>query len=71
MALPENPISGGYVLHNSAGISDRWSCPNCYADHLGSLEGETVDCGCGAHLSLSIDYEPVCRAECIDPGVND
>lgn len=71
MALPKDPISGGHTLTNSAGISDRWTCPACYADHLGSLDGETEDCSCGATLKFSIDYEPVCRAECIDPEVND
>lgn len=67
MPLPENPISGQYVLTNNAGIDDRWTCPNCYADHVGCFNGETIDCECGAKLKCSIDYEPVCRAECIDP----
>ncbi len=67
MPLPTNPVSGGYELTNSAGISDRWTCPACYADHTGSLEDETVECACGATLKLTIDYEPVCRATCIDP----
>lgn len=67
MALPEDPISGGYELTNSAGIDDRWTCPNCYADHTGCLEDKTVECCCGATLQLKIDYVPVCRATCIDP----
>lgn len=67
MALPQNPISGDHVLTNRAGIDDRWTCPNCYADHEGSLDGKTIDCECGARLKCSIEYEPVCRAECIDP----
>ena len=67
MALPENPISGSYELSNSAGLHDRWTCPNCYADHTGRLEGTTVECCCGATLKFTIDYEPVCRATCIDP----
>lgn len=66
MALPPDPISGGHELTNSAGIYDRWTCPNCYADHEGSLEDETVDCDCGAVLELTIEHEPVCKATCID-----
>lgn len=71
MTLPTNPISGGHVLTNSAGISDCWTCPNCYADHHGSLDDEVIDCSCGAKLKCTIDYEPVCRAECIDPDSDD
>jgi hypothetical protein len=67
MALPANPVSGGYTLTNSAGIDDRWTCPNCYEDHVGSLDGEVVNCSCGAKLKLRLDYQPVCFAECIDP----
>lgn len=67
MALPTNPVSGGYELTNSAGIDDRWTCPNCYADHEGSLDGDTIECACGAHLKCTIDYEPVCKATCVDP----
>lgn len=66
MSLPPDPISGGHELTNSAGIHDRWTCPNCYADHCGSLDGQTVDCSCGASLELTLDYEPVCRSRCID-----
>lgn len=66
MALPENPISGGHRLTNS-NVEDRWTCPNCYADHTGSLQDEEVDCDCGARLLLTIEHEPVCVAECIDP----
>jgi hypothetical protein len=71
MALPANPISGGHELTNSAGISDRWTCPNCYEDHVGSLDGKSVSCSCGATLKLTIEYEPVCRSECIDPDEED
>lgn len=71
MALPIDPISGGLELTNSAGIDDRWTCPNCYEDHEGSLDGQTIDCPCGSRLKLSIDYEPVCRATCIDPDAED
>lgn len=71
MALPADPISGGYELTNSAGIDDRWTCPACYADHEGRLEGKTIECSCGATLELTIDYEPVCRATCIDPDEGD
>lgn len=67
MALPADPISGGHELTNSAGIDDRWTCPNCYEDHEGNLGGKTIDCSCGARLELTVDYEPVCRATCIDP----
>lgn len=67
MALPTDPISGGLELTNSAGISDRWSCPNCYADHVGHGADQIIACSCGATLKLTIDYEPVCRAECVDP----
>ncbi|MFZ5704943.1 MAG: hypothetical protein ACOY5R_06710 [Pseudomonadota bacterium] len=66
MALPRDPISGGYVLSNP-GVRNRWTCPACYADHAGSLSGQQVACDCGATLSLTIDYEPVCRATCVDP----
>lgn len=67
MALPSDPISGGLTLTNSPGIDDRWTCPNCYEDHEGRLEGKTVDCSCGARLKLTIHHEPVCHAECVDP----
>jgi len=67
MALPANPISGSHVCTNSAGISDRWTCPNCYADHVGRFDGQTIECSCGASLHLTIEYEPVCRAECVEP----
>lgn len=67
MALPADPVSGGHTLTNGTGIVDWWTCPNCHEDHFGSLDGETIDCSCGAKLKLSIDYEPVCRATCIDP----
>lgn len=67
MALPASPISGGHELTNSAGIYDHWTCPNCYEDHCGSLDGRQVECSCGATLALTIDYEPVCRATCVDP----
>lgn len=66
MALPADPVSGGYELTNP-GFDDRWTCPACYAEHEGRLAGRTVDCSCGARLRLSIDYEPVCVATCIDP----
>jgi hypothetical protein len=71
MPLPVDPISGGHVLTNSAGIDDRWTCPNCYADHVGSLEGETVNCDCGATLKLTIEQQPVCVATCVDPDSKD
>lgn len=71
MALPSAPISGGYELANSAGIHDRWTCPNCYAEHVGDLDDETVDCSCGARLAFTLDYEPVCRATCVDPETGD
>lgn len=67
MALPENPISGGLVLTNSPWIEDRWTCPNCYEDHEGSLDEQTFLCSCGATLKCTIEYAPTCRAECIDP----
>jgi hypothetical protein len=67
MALPENPVSGGYRLTNPGNCwVDRWTCPACYADHEGS-DGLTVDCSCGARLKLTIEHEPICVAECIDP----
>lgn len=67
MALPADPVSGGYSLTNP-GFDDRWTCPNCYADHEGyALEDTTVVCACGAHLKLTIEQQPVCRATCIDP----
>jgi len=66
MALPENPVSGDHRCTNP-GVDDRWTCPNCYADHTGSLEDETVDCDCGARLELTIEQQPVCVATCIDP----
>lgn len=71
MPLPENPISGGYTLTNSAGIDDRWTCPNCYADHLDYSDGDTVDCDCGAKLKLTIEYQPVCHAECVEDDDDD
>lgn len=71
MPLPTDPISGGHVCTNSAGIDDRWTCPNCYADHYGRHNTKTIDCSCGAKLKCTIEYEPVCRAECIDPDAID
>lgn len=65
MGVLPNPISGGDELTNSAGIDDRWSCPNCYADHVGHSADDQILCGCGAALRLHIDHEPVCRAEAI------
>jgi hypothetical protein len=67
MSLPSDPICGDYVLSNSAGFDDRWTCPNCYADHIGGLEDTTVQCDCGATLKLTIEQRPVCVATCIDP----
>jgi hypothetical protein len=67
MPLPENPISGGYTLTNIARLHDGWTCPNCYKDHKSWLQNETIDCSCGARVKLTINYEPVCHAECIDP----
>lgn len=65
MALPANPISGGHELTNSPWVT-HWSCPNCYEDITSGPE-RTAACSCGATLKLTIDYEPVCRATCIDP----
>lgn len=65
MSVLPDPISGGDILTNCAGIDDRWTCPNCYADHVGSLEDETVECVCGATLKLTIRHDPVCVAEAI------
>lgn len=67
MALPKDPISGGHELTNSAGLDDFWSCPACYENHEGHRDGSIIQCSCGATLRLSVDYEPVCRATCIDP----
>lgn len=71
MALPTDPISGSLILTNSAGIDDRWTCPNCYADHEDCSDGDTITCSCGVTLKLTIDYEPVCRAECVEPDEED
>jgi hypothetical protein len=65
MSVLPHPISGGDELTNSAGITDLWSCPNCYADHRGHADGHEIECECGAKLRLHLDYEPVCRAEAI------
>lgn len=65
MGILPNPICGNDELSNSAGITDRWTCPNCYADHLDYSDGEEVSCDCGATLLLHVDLEPVCRAEAI------
>jgi hypothetical protein len=65
MGVLPNPISGGDELTNSAGIDDRWSCPNCYEDHTGASDGERVKCKCGATLLLHVDMVPVCRAEAV------
>lgn len=65
MALPSDPISGEHRLTNP-GVDDRWTCPNCYADHLGG-EDEIVKCACGATLELTIEQQPVCVATRIDP----
>lgn len=71
MALPEDPVSGGYEIGNP-GFEDWWTCPACYADHKGSsLGGKVIDCTCGAVLVLDIDQQPVCRARCIDPDERD
>lgn len=66
MALPLNPISGDHTLTND-GFDDRWTCPNCYADHNGLSDDAVVDCKCGARLQLTVEYQPVCRATCVDP----
>lgn len=66
MALPKNPVSGGYTLSNP-GHDSWWTCPNCHEDHFSLLSGSTVQCNCGAHLHLTIDTMPVCIATCIDP----
>jgi hypothetical protein len=67
MSLPQNPVSGSLTITNS-GVDDRWTCPNCYADHWGRSQRDSViRCGCGATLKLTIEQQPVCRATCIDP----
>lgn len=65
MSVLPDPISGGDSLTNSAGIDDRWTCPNCYADHVYASDGDEIECDCGATLSLTIEHEPVCRATAI------
>ncbi len=69
MSLPANPVSGGHRLTNP-GFEDRWTCPNCYADHSG-YEDTTVDCQCGARLKLTIDSQPICVATCVDPDLEE
>lgn len=69
MALPENPISGGYTLSNSPWIT-YWTCPACYENHEDCSEGDVIECGCGATLMLSVEHQPVCIADCIDPEAN-
>jgi len=61
--LPD-PISGGDTLMNP-GVDDRWTCPNCYADHVYASDGDEVDCDCGATLRLTVQQQPVCHAEAI------
>lgn len=70
MALPADPISGGHRLTNP-GVDDRWTCPNCYADHVYQSEDEVIDCSCGARLKLTIEQQPVCVATCVDPEEED
>lgn len=51
---------------NSAGISDQWTSPCCYADMPNKSEGE-YDCPeCGRRITCTIDYEPVCTARIAD-----
>jgi hypothetical protein len=67
MSLPTDPISGGLELDNP-GFGDRWTCPNCYANHTGRSQRDSIiRCGCGATLKLTIEQQPVCRATCVDP----
>lgn len=48
------------------GFYDRWTCPGCYADLLSKVEGKETCGTCGRSIRLSLDYEPVCRAELLD-----
>ena len=71
MTLPANPVSGGHTLDNPH-RDDLWTCPNCYEDHEGwGLSDSTIDCSCGARLKLTVEQQPVCRAECVDPELLD
>lgn len=54
-------------ITNSAGIDDLWTCPACYADHAGHLDGTAIECSCGHRFRAFLDYWPVCRSELLAP----
>ena len=45
------------------GFYDYFTCPNCYADHMGYLEGTSAICECGAHLVFTIEQQPIAVTE--------
>jgi len=49
------------------GMDNYFTCPACYADHEGYLEGTNAVCECGASLRFSVEYQPVAVTE-IDTG---
>ena len=49
----------------NTGFDDRWTCPACYADHYGNLDGRIVKCGCGHAFKARLDSLPVCNSELI------
>lgn len=51
---------------SNPGFDDRWTCPACYADHHGRLEGRVVACECGHSFKATLDTQPVCCSDLID-----
>jgi hypothetical protein len=48
------------------GGDNYFTCPACYADHLGYLEGTTTTCECGATLRFTVEQQPVAVAEIVE-----
>lgn len=61
--MAREPLSD--ALSNGPGITDRWTCPACYDDHIGRLQGTIVSCSCGHSFKTTLEYEPVCYSALI------
>lgn len=48
------------------GLDNCFTCPACYADHTGYLEGTTAMCECGATLRFAIEHQPVAVTEIVE-----
>lgn len=58
---------------NNDHFPNRFTCPNCYADHELSAgeEGTTITCDCGATLRCQVELIESAQCTIIDPNEED